>query len=71
MSGGAGVLVAGDGERRELPSFRPVPPASRIHARHIIPNAILQVIASQSDFAASLILRPGRHLPEDVTERGL
>jgi hypothetical protein len=30
--------VAADGERRELPSFRPGPPATRRHAGHIRTN---------------------------------
>jgi len=35
MSSAGGVLTAGDGERRELPSFRPGPSATRGHAGQI------------------------------------
>jgi hypothetical protein len=46
--------MAGNGERRELPSFRPGPPAARGHAGRIIPVTTSQVTPSIHDFAVSL-----------------
>jgi hypothetical protein len=54
MSSAGGVLVAGDGERRELPSFRPGPSAARGHAGRITRRYDIAGQPSIHDFAVSL-----------------
>jgi hypothetical protein len=59
MSSAGGVLVAGDGERRELPSFRPGPSAARGHAGRITRRYDIAGQPSIHDFAVSLGLPAG------------